>query len=170
MGFNLSQIINKFLPIKPHSTSADGWEDPTGTGRGHLVVSETEQMKKRMARLGQVKTAFVTKASIPQNTFTIVYSYIPTNGYVGIPLKISISTTSPCYVYLQWQQRIGQGSEAGGASNIFSKYLPSAGSWDLDLNGEIMIGTGGPSLQVTMNPDNVGAFGWFSMIYAEELE
>jgi hypothetical protein len=146
-----------------------GWENPSASPTGHIVVSESESMKKRMGRLGRIKTLYNHKATLTQNTPTSLMTVAPTDGYVAIPLKISCAINAPGLVYIQWYQRQTQGSESGGSLNYFSKYLPQAGNWELDLSGEVTIGNG-CNLTIYMTADNASSYGWASIIYSEELE
>lgn len=169
MGFNLVDIISKFVPIRPHSSSADGWEDPFGSGKGQIVVSEKEAMKKRMARQGQVKSGYASKVALTAGTPIGVLGLAPQDGFVAIPLKLSVSVSAPALVYLQWDQRQNQSTENGIAHNIFTCYLPNAGNWTVDFNGEVLLGNG-TNASLNATADSAGAFAWASFIYAEELE
>lgn len=169
MKINFTKIIDKFISTKPHSMSADGWENPFASPNGHIVVSETENMKKRMGRLGQIKTAYINKVTLTQNTAMNVLPVTPTDGFVAIPYKIIMSISGPGLLYLDWQQQKGQTGGTNGADNIFTKYMTGAGSWELDLSGEVMVGNGG-FINLVANPDGTGTFAWASIIYAEEME
>lgn len=168
MGY-LMELANKFVPNRPHASSADGWENPFASPNGHIVVSETESMKKRMARLGQIKTAYINKVTLTQGSAMNVLPITPTDGFVAIPYKIVMSISAPGLLYLDWQQQKGQTGGTNGADNIFTHYMPAAGSWELDLNGEVMVGNGG-YINLVANPDGTGTFAWASIIYAEEME
>jgi hypothetical protein len=169
MAFNLSQIVNKFLSTKPHSTSADGWENPFASPNGQIVTTQSEVMKKRMARLGQIKSSTpVNKTALTQNTPKIITTITPTDGFIGIPLKIIVTMQDAGLVYLDWKQRPNQDTETTPFLNYLNRYFLSAGTWELSLDGEIMIGDG-CSLKVTATSDVVTNNAWCSVLYAEEV-
>lgn len=156
--------------VTPHTRSADGWENPNSTPNGQITVSTSEQMKKRMSRLGQIKTSVpINNTSLTQGTPKIITTITPTDGFIATPLKINVTMLDKGLVYLDWIQRPNQGTEVSGADNYFNRYFLTGGTWELTLDGEIMIGNG-CSLKITATSDVTTNNAWCSVIYAEELE
>lgn len=122
MGF-LSQIVNRFLPTKPHSTAADGWENPFQSSAGHIVTSESESWQARQARLGGMNQSNYVKMSCPAGSATTVLSVRTNPGRLGFVQYISVSTDVAGVAYI------------GG----MAKYIPAGGSFDLKLDGAYLI-------------------------------
>ncbi|MED3888294.1 hypothetical protein [Priestia aryabhattai] len=162
MGFNLAEIINKFISVKViGSNIPDGWENPLATPKGQIVTSENESWKMRLNRLGRMKTAYASNVSLTQGSGTDLVTLSPT-GYVAYPTHIVISSTGPGLAYFEWR------SFKGGPNLILTKYLPSAGSFELDLDGAVMVGDGG-ALWLRFRADNAGSLGYGSVLYGEVL-
>ena len=160
MGFNLSEIINKFLPIRPHSSSADGWENPQGTGAGQIVTSQQDNWQARKARLGATKMAYANAVNIPTaGTTALALSVKPKAGNVAFITHIIISADGAGTAYV--------GNTIGNDLYYATRRLFSAGSFDLKLDGAIMVRD---ELKINFNADTAGTKVWASAIWMEVTE
>jgi hypothetical protein len=159
MGFNISQIINKVLPVKPHSSAADGWENPYGTGAGQIVTSVQDNWQARLARLGSTKTTYVNNVATTAGSSTILTNIRPTTGRLAFFTHITISANGSGVASF--------GYLVGNDNMSYSKYIPAGGSLDIKLDGAILI-RGEVNLQ--FKADNAGTLAWASAIWMEVEE
>jgi hypothetical protein len=162
MGFNISQIINKLIPTKPHSEAADGWENPFGTGAGQLVVSSQENWKTRLSRLGATRT---------------YYSGMTTATTAGVKVgQLACRPPKGTQCFVTHASISANGS--GLAEIIFSigsdvfayrKYITSGNSFDVNLDGVFMLHSGS-DLNLNFTPDNANTNYTCSAIWLEVHE
>jgi hypothetical protein len=161
MAFNLSQIVNKFLSTRPHSTSADGWENPYGSSSGQLVTSEADSWQARKARMGATRASYVNAINMATvGTTGSVINIIPKKGNVAFVSHITVSADNGGLVYF--------GNTVG--SDIFygNRKMFSAGSFDIKLDGSFMIREEG--FTIKFNPDIANTKVWASVIWMEVAE
>lgn len=162
MGF-LSQIVNKFLPTKPHSTSADGWENPFGTGAGQLVVSNQEDWHARLARTGATRTFYSGKNNAPTagtSSSTLVCRASGTQCFIS---HACISTGGPGLADMIFS--------IGNDVFNYRKYISgtTGGSFEVDFKGAFMIHSG-CDFNMNFTPDNANTAFVVSAIWMEVQE
>jgi len=123
LSFNISQIINKFLPTRPHSSSADGWENPFQTGSGQLVASVNETWQSRLARMGGMNQSNAVKVSCPKDANTSVLNIRPPQGRNAFLTHVIISADGAGVAFI------------GG----MSKYITAGGSFEMKFDGAYMV-------------------------------
>jgi hypothetical protein len=148
MGFNISQIINKFLPTRPHSSSADGWENPYQTGAGQLVTSEQENWQVRLARHGGNNSSNAVKVAMTQNVATTVLNVRPSPGRLAYVTHVIISADGSGVAYI----------------GNMAKYILAGGSFEMKLDGAMLIDY---EWTLKFKADNAGTTATASMMWME---
>lgn len=164
MAFSVSQIINKFLAIKPHSSSADGWENPFGTGAGQLVVSNQENWQTRLARQGSMRSMYSSKTNAPT-----------AGGQSGV-LAIRAPKGTQCFVTHATISANGPGLAdmmfaIGNDLFLYRKYITgtTGGSFEVKFDGAIML-RNGSDFSFAFTPDNANTTFTGSCIWMEVQE
>jgi hypothetical protein len=166
MGFSISQIINKFIPTKQiGSDIPDGWENPFGTGNGQFAFTEAETYEARMARRYKVKNQALNNVALTQGSSTQIIALTCRQGYVTIPLMISLGMSDAGYISFAFQNMPGDGVwmdfgtriQNGGGNQM---YFPK---------GAFRI-PGGSSLQIAATATNASTKGLGSIVYVEVPE
>jgi hypothetical protein len=133
MGFNITQIINKFVPTK--RVDDDLRENPYGTKQGQEVVSIAENFWVRMAREGRPLSGSTNTTAVPNNSTFIGASLNADVDCIIYPRFVSVSCTVDAELIIQFNPNV---------PHAFSHYLyrgfAKAGTPVLlKLDGEIQI-------------------------------
>lgn len=160
-AFNMiTEIFNKIITIRPHSSSADGWENPHATGAGQLVTSEQENWHARKARLGATKMAYANAVNVPTaGSTSLILNVTPKSGNVAYITHIIVSSDGPGVAYL--------GHTIGNDLYYATRRMFSASSFDLKLDGSIMVRD---EFRINFNADAANTKVWASAIWMEVAE
>lgn len=142
------------------SNVADGWENPYNTSQGQKVVSVSEPWGVRLSRQGLVRNAHVESVALTSGVGTNVLLQTVTTGYTGWPLHITISATGAGLAIIAFQR------SSGGSWENITKYLGVGGSWELQPEGLIKVGSA-TQIQLIFKADAVGQTGHASLLWAE---
>jgi hypothetical protein len=158
----LSQVINKFLPTKPHADGADGWENPFGTGAGQLVVSSQENWKARLSRLGATRTYYsgmttATTAGVKVGQLALR----PPKGTQNYIAHVSISANNSGLAEIIFA--------IGNDVFAYRKYITPSNSFDVNFDGAIMLHSGS-DFNINFTPDNANTNYVCSAIWLEVQE
>lgn len=148
MGFNISQIINKFLPTRPHSSSADGWENPYQTSAGQVVTSVQESWHVRLARHGGNNSSNAVKVACTQGVANTILNVRPSTGRLAYVTHAIVSADGAGVAYI------------GG----LAKYIPAGGSFEIKLDGAMLIDY---EWTLKFKADNAGTTATASMMWME---
>lgn len=99
MGFNISQIINKFVPTK--RIDDDLRENPFQTPFGQEIISVEENFWSRLNRLGRPQSSFVNGQSYGVVTASGAGSIEASPGCVLYPKSIIFSADQDCLLTIQ---------------------------------------------------------------------
>lgn len=161
MAFDIVQVINKFLKIKPDSSSADGWENPFGNGSGQLVVSSQESWQSRLARLGATRTFYTGKVTAP------------TAGVQAGQLVCRAPKGTQCFITHATLSTGGPGIAdmifaIGNDIFNYRKYISgtTGGSFEVNFDGVYMISSGS-DFSMNFTPDNNSTIYAVSAIWVE---
>ena len=99
MAFNLSEIINKFLPIK--RVDDDLRENPFQTPFGQEIVSIEENFWARLNRLGRPQSAYVNGQSYGVVTQSGAGSIEASPGCILYPKTVVFSADQDCVLNIQ---------------------------------------------------------------------
>lgn len=142
MGLNLSQIINKFVPIK--RTDDDLRENPFQTPFGQEIVSLKESFEARLWREGRPIQASTQGTTLPgTNTNTNGVAINPSPGCELYPLYACISLDVDGMVHILYNTKYTDiGMNLDG--NMYESVYVKAGTPVMRrLSGEIKITEGG---------------------------
>lgn len=149
----------KVQDTKPHSSGADGWENPYGTGAGQIVTSIQDNWQARLARLGATRMNYQGKTAMVQGVTTGLGFARPSKGNVAFITHAIISTDGPGVAYM--------GYSIGNDTILCQKYLPSAGSFEIKFDGVVMVRD---EFSMSFRADNVGTNAYSSVIWLEVHE
>lgn len=143
----------------------NGFENLQGTARGQMVVGVNEHWKARASRTGRVLNAV---ASFPgfncptAGTESTVLQATMTNGFVGIPMRITFGAKGSGFMTVYYTRYVG------GTLEKLSFYVASGQPIDMDLNGEIVCAET-TKLFIGFAPDVANTPCVASFVYKEEL-
>ncbi|PEJ48208.1 hypothetical protein CN692_24180 [Bacillus sp. AFS002410] len=143
MGFNITQIINKFVPTK--RVDDDLRENPLGTKVGQEVVSVSETFWARMAREGrQPKGVFANNVTLPNTGAFTSIAFNPTVDCAFYPKHLSVSSNVDAELIIQLNTNIPQ-VVAMYPIRVFVKagtpiIIECDGEMVIDSNGTIVVG------------------------------
>jgi hypothetical protein len=135
MGFILSQVVNKFVPIK--RTDDDLRENPFQTATGQEIVSVQESFLARLFREGRPRNVIVQGASASANVTTLPAYITPSPGCEFYPLYLCVSSNADCQLMVRYDTQI---ADAGSSGIFYDVAFFKAGTPLIrQYNGEIKV-------------------------------
>lgn len=152
MGFNIAQIINKFLPVK--MTDSDLRENPFQSKVGQEVVSVEENYEARLWRQGRVQVGGASDKALTAGTNQVSGTMYPSPGCDIIPIYLSASCDVDAVITFQYDTKVRQNGLSDGV--YYETYFLKAGTvLQKEPKGAYRILEGG-SMSILVNPLTAG--------------
>lgn len=150
MGFNVSQIINKFVPTK--RVDDDLRENPFNTEYGQEIVSIQENFWARLNREGRPRPYILRGTDITINTDFYPLTVLSPYDCILYPSKVVASANVDGEIIVQVQTGLQD------VGNIYYNAFVKAGTpFVLDFKGDVFLIEGG-SIKIGINSANTGKF------------
>lgn len=139
MGFNITQIINKFVPVK--SVDSDLRENPFNTLHGQEIVSVQENFWARLNREGHARNAILTDFQpTADNTFRYSTLYTPSIGAILYPSVITLSADIDCDLAIKITTGVNDiAGVSGGQDFYFMVHKKAREEWKMDFKGDLQV-------------------------------
>jgi hypothetical protein len=134
MGFNITQIINKFLPTK--RVDDDLRENPFQTKFGQEIVSVQESFEARLWREGRPISQFANGNALPTGSDTTISMYASA-GCELYPVHISITADVDCIVTIQHTTNLQDFGNGGNSIWYEPMYLKAGTPFIRQYRGEL---------------------------------